>query len=808
MRAPARSDLLLPGERRCGVARSTRRGRFAVALTLLCAGCAAGPAGRRDPAEFWRTFARERGGVAPQRQLVSLGERLKDKDPAVRRKAAAEAGTLGAGAAPLVPTLIQRLEDEEDAWALSDTAVALARILPPVQASARAYRYLLDSENRTERLWAMLRLPHVRHVKVLRVGDFAKGLSDPDPAMRRRWHSLSYGPVTATGQWVYRPDDVAAGLRDPRPEVRELAVRRIPAAKLDAHAEQLITALNDPWRRVRLDAEWKLKGLLVHPIPLFAAYGGSFFDEPFSGVDGGGSYRAQTLVAAEREALREYWKGETSERRISLPMRLVPIDPVEALFRSDTAGSLILPALIQSATFGAPDVRRCAIYGIGESGPNAALPALRKILLNSAVKDRLACISALRQVARTSNRAIPLLKSALRDKDGRVRVKAAAVLAEVDAVNSCDDIVTTLLGSKIEYDADVMFDALVELGNLGPLARDMTGFLLDYPKANPQIELKVWCPRDLRSIAQGGVPFLMARARKGDGPAARALLPTRPVSRCVWVFFSEELLKRPDKRLAIECVARLAEDVPKRFVKKETIETARDLLTHSDELTRISACQTLIALEPDDDRALRQLIALAPDAEDRERIMYALLDLVMARPTDTKVIAAFVQTLRRSLSPYDVGEALRGLALMGSEAAAVAPPLIAWLRAERDARLKRHIIDVLARVAPRDPAVIAALAAHLRTDKSPPIRAGAARGLAACGAAARVSIDDLVAAAREKPSFVSRAAILALGRVAWRTDKPVVHLLVEKLINDSEQDYIRRAAYDALNMLTAAEDER
>jgi len=790
--------------------RRVRRACLAVALILLCAGCAGGPAGRRDPAEFWRTFARERGGVAPRRQLASLAGRLTDKDPAVRRRAAAEAGKLGYAAAPLVPALIERLQDE-DAWVLSDAAVALCGILPPREESVPAYRRLLRSDNPNERLWALRRLSHVACANALRVSEVVKGLRDPDPIVRRAWHWFTLRWWNYSIWWQHSPAEVEAALQDAHSEVRKMAVSSIPTQALSDYSEQILKALGDPHWKVRSRAIRTLDSLLSNPQPLLSAYASSVYDEIPQGVAGVGDRQAEDLCPAKtqaQKALEDYRKGGKGDGFVFLSSFLLPDALLAELNQSEPDKLLMQAMLTKCADSDNPGIRRGAVYNLRYHHTDAAVLVLKKTLQDPDPDVRVGSILTLERIKKPLQKTVPLLTRALQDPDRRVRIEAASALAAIDPVHSRGNVIAALTGSGFHY-GDVLV-WWISLENLGPLARDMTRFLVEYYNwdENRQMDLKMLVPMVLGSIGQGGVPLLMEYSRKNDALAADVLSNIRPVSLCVWRFFSEELLNREDKVFALAYMVDFADDVPKQYVKEETIETLYELLKHSDERVRVYACENLIALGRDDGRALGLLKTLAPRVQDKGPITYALLGALSCKPKDREIVSALVRTLQTCQNDYAVHEALESLALMRSRAALAAPLLAKWLATENSGRRRGDIIDTLTQIAPGDSKAIRAITFCLRNDKNPHVRARAARGLAACGETARGSIADLSAVAAEPPSFASRAAVIALGRIARRTDKAVMQLLIEKLINEDEIPYIRRAAYDALKLILARKDGR
>ena len=450
-----------------------------------------------------------------RRNATALRERLRDRDAAVRARAALALGSVqDTAAVPLLVTLLDDLSPAvraDVAFALGQSADAAAE-LPLIdalrdEADPAVQRLLLYALGKTGGEATLSALPGLalaseldvdRAIAIARYGlravhhrdavDWlARHLTDPDPALRE--HAAYYfGRIADPDPWRYATDLVIAASdslspSEPAQQYLALALGRLDVPGAEARLLQLLRLSGD-WR-VRTNAARSLAGPgSSSPVrhALLVA-----LDDPSAHVAAAaaGAIGAADSLSTERLDRVEAWIDAHPERwRVWAPLlpalaRSGRVTDVLARVRALDRRRSPIPA------HEAPFARAAALGGLAGSTDPAALDVLRSATDDADARVAYAALEALKASWRaeyTAERApfyFEQFVRALRRRDLATAYAAAPALADslFRPLGSSDALRTTYGEMRTPDDIEPMVEIVRALGEI----RDTTAvpFLLD-----------------------------------------------------------------------------------------------------------------------------------------------------------------------------------------------------------------------------------------------------------------------------------------------------------------------------------------
>src|SRR5262245_16584612 len=125
--------------------------------------------------------------------------------------------------------------------------------------------------------------------------------------------------------------------------------------------------------------------------------------------------------------------------------------------------------------------RAAAILGRLPANAKFAVPALREALHDKDGRVRVKVAESLWKIEKTPpNVLLPVLEGALKDKDAAVRILAPGVLGQLGT--KAKTALPTLFAALKDPDIDVRIEVILALGELGPVAVDAVPLLLNLSK--------------------------------------------------------------------------------------------------------------------------------------------------------------------------------------------------------------------------------------------------------------------------------------------------------------------------------------
>jgi HEAT repeat protein len=512
--------------------------------------------GDRDSADRrWAAWYLGRIEPDPLQVLPGLVSALRDQNAFVRQDSAKALGALGAGARSAAPALEALLDDKNESvrltaalalWQTSGekerTVSVLVKLLGYNAGKIESFDSLMDKALTTDET-TFLRLAVTRSHTLLVREEAMRALGAMGPAAQAAVPALV--PLALAGESRSSAARTLADLgstavphlvrlldaRDPR--IRGSAAEALgqfgPVAR--PAIPRLLDCLNDPDTTLRGTAAEALGRIALEPQRVVPALRAAV-QTPGSGGDkaiealGRFGPAAREAVPTLVEELRE---DRLHDRR-GIVFALTHIGPeareavpalvdvllaergnlrsaaAETLGRIGPAAAPAVPALCEVLGASDTDAQRNAITALGEIGPAAAGSVARLIRALDFEPDSWIpghAAAALGKIGPNGKEAIPALRSALRNPNRRVRVRAAWALWRIDGSK---EPLLAALGDELE---DVRRDAASYLGQLGPEAEPaVPGLIKALADEDEQVRDAAAEALGLIGVRAGAVPAL------------------------------------------------------------------------------------------------------------------------------------------------------------------------------------------------------------------------------------------------------------------------------------------------------------
>lgn len=757
--------------------------------------------------------------------VVALWELLHSPDPSLRNQATGEMKMLGRVG---LPTLLAALKDKDPALR-SRAAFLLGSVGPgpTAQTAAPALTEALADEAAPVRLEAALALSQLRQTSPKVVAPLIEALKSSDADVRRRAASgvAQVGPAAKEAIPLLvnllkdRADDTVRG-------AAASALGSMGAEAKDA-LPALRAALHDDQPTVRLQVAAALVRLSTQPGAAKPAEG---IAEPIGVLiallpDKTLALQAQTallqLGAVAVPSLVEALQGKDPEirkgaaatlgllgplaksavpalvRDLADPQEAVRLAAADALLKLERTDFAVvhktLPVWSAALKAQDPAERRQAIRGIQRYALTAsrlkqrdwneilppvlaalkdadqgvvftadmilgsiteedkpALPLLLTAVADAGNRNRWRVVKALARFGPEAKAAVPALLAILKDPQSPGRFDAARALS---AVGKGDDTVVAALGAAFKDKSDPQFRAAVAeaLGGLGDTAKAALPALAEgLQDDNPAVREAV----------------VTALAKVGAG--ADEVLPSLV-----------EVLGRPE--VPGNLLRERAQAALARF-GKGAVPVLTKLLADASPERRNGAAVALALLGPKAADAVPALQQALKDADPRVRIRAADA-LWSVEKKGQPAVATLIDALN-SPDAQVRRRAVDVLTVIGPEARDAVPALTRGLK-DKDEALASKYAAALAAVGPDAKAAVPVLAEVVKNTERPALRVAAIDALGKIGPDARVATPYLLTLVKDPSTQVRNLAVDALGRIG-ADPKEAGPVLVEALRNPGQ----------------------
>lgn len=363
--------------------------------------------------------------------------------------------------------------------------------------------------------------------------------------------------------------------------------------------------------------------------------------------------------------------------------------------------------------------------------------------------------------ADSPSREVQKLEKQLKDKDSRVRARAAWDLGQIGAAESVPALIRALDDSS---DA-VRANAAASLWKLGAVSK-------------PAIPALRKTLNDSSAIAVGNA----AGALRKLGVPMAELIPVY-----------QRLLTMPDCKSRMIGVKGLVNEVPPMAlfehawecgeapgvnsdIKRDAREALRKIINRRDRILVPQILETLKTLGNRDGSDLTLAISsIQPPVTEAVPVLIALID---------------------GRNEYTQRGAVYALGRMGTASISAVPRLIECLQSHRDADTREKAAEALGKIGPSAASsTVPALIKATRDDKWPKVRRASLSALGEIGPAAREAIPVLRAALRDPDSWISLEARNALFRVDPSSREEVA------VISDMSRPEQKGSLFDDLSQL-------
>jgi uncharacterized protein (TIGR02996 family) len=447
----------------------------------------------------------------------------------------------------------------------------------------------------------------------------------------------------------------------------------------------------------------------------------------------------------------------------------VPLLAATALGEIGEAARCAIPALREALRH--KDAGHAAATALAQLGAGGAgIDALEKETRHKNAERRRRAVESLRELASTSDEAMPLLLNALRDSDSHVRLSAAYALASTMKPHWTAAVAPLRKALRDKYH-HVRRHSATALGRMGPGVEDVLPDLLSRMNDRAE-EVRMAIVESVALIAPASPEVLAALRSALDDPsgtvrsyAVRALracpaLPDEVIGaladRCPRGTWNE----------AVE-VCYLFQELPS--MPDSVVPAIRRILREGDNNVRGRMADTLRQMAAPPAAAIPELLSALAD-DDYHVGTAAAGALGKMGSEGPKHLAAH-------LAVANEGARKRASCVLSYTAplpAAILPALLAAAKSADD-EMRRDMASALGNVE-RHPAKARAALVRLLADDSADVRFRALEGLGKFGAKARSALTDALRRLVDESSGCRVAAIEALGKMELPPETIVPHL--------------------------------
>jgi HEAT repeat protein len=444
-------------------------------------------------------------------------------------------------------------------------------------------------------------------------------------------------------------------------------------------------------------------------------------------------------------------------------LSLAAVWAAPSLAQQDKKGGLDIPDGLKALKNPDPSVRYNAAELLLRLGPVAkfAVPALQEALKDANGRVRMKVAEALWNIARPPARELlPVLVVDLKDKDPAVRIDALVVLRQMGTAAKAA-IPAIARGLKDE-DMDVRLEAVLALGEMGSAARETVPALLDALKGDELRLLEPLVAATLGNIGPAAVPALLKALPDKDAArrrtAAYALALIGPQAAEAVPALTEALhdAESEVRALAAKALGKIGQEA------KGTAPALATALKDSDAVVRVHAALALWQVDGRSD-GLAVLTAALKAKEDRVREHACVALGGFGAKAASTVPALLEAALHDGTARVRVlsAEALGKIGLGKDTAAQLAAAL-----KDEDESVRFSAARALWNTAsPKTRGELVTLVADGLNRKIASVRKRAAEVLGEFGAGAKEVVPALLEALRDPDAPVRQAAAAALRQI-------------------------------------------